>query len=46
MRKDDIITELVELILLQEKELESLKRKIKRIEEYIEVYEEYIRGDD
>ena len=46
MRKDDIITELVELILLQEKELDSLKRKIKRIEEYIEVYEEYIRGDD
>lgn len=46
MRKDDIITELVELILLQERELDSLKRKIKRIEEYIEVYEEYIRGDD
>ena len=45
MRKDDIITELVELILLQEKELDSLKRKIKRIEEYIEVYEEYIRGE-
>jgi len=46
MRKDDIITELVELILLQERELDSLKRKIKRIEEYIEVYEEYIRGED
>lgn len=45
MRKDDIITELVELILLQERELDSLKRKIKRIEEYIEVYEEYIRGE-
>ena len=45
MRKDEIITELVELILLQERELDSLKRKIKRIEEYIEVYEEYIRGE-
>lgn len=45
MRKDEIITELVELILLQERELDLLKRKIKRIEEYIEVYEEYIRGE-
>lgn len=46
MSKDEIITELVELILTQEKEINKLKRKIHRIKQYLEVYEEYIKGDD
>ena len=45
MSKDEIITELVELVLMQEKEINKLKRKIDRVKQYIEVYEEYIRGE-
>ena len=46
MSKDEIITELVELILMQEKEIAKLKRKVNQIKQYIAVYEEYIeRGD-
>jgi hypothetical protein len=46
MSKDEIITELVELVLMQEKEIKKLKNKIHQIKQYIEVYEEYIKGDD
>ena len=46
MSKDEIITELVELILMQEKEIEKLNRKISRVKQYIEVYEEYIERID
>jgi hypothetical protein len=46
MSKDEIITELVELVLMQEKELQKLKKKVERIKQYIAVYEDYIqRGD-
>ena len=45
MSKDEIITELVELVLMQEKEITKLKRKIDQVKQYIAVYEEYIRGD-
>lgn len=45
MSKDEIITELVELILIQEQEIGKLRKKVERIEQYIEVYEEYIQGD-
>lgn len=45
MSKDEIITELVELVLLQEKEMEKLKKKINRIKQYLEVYEEYIKEE-
>lgn len=45
MSKDEIITELVELVLMQEKEIKKLRTKIKYIEQYIEVYEEYIKGE-
>lgn len=44
MTKDQIIEELVEVILIQEKELKKLKAKINRIKQYLEVYEEYIKG--
>lgn len=46
MSKDEIITELVELVLMQEKEIKKLNNKIEQIKQYIEVYEEYIKGDD
>jgi uncharacterized coiled-coil protein SlyX len=45
MSKDEIITELVELVLMQEKEIDKLRRKIERVKQYIEVYEDYIRGE-
>lgn len=45
MSKDEIITELVELVLMQEKEIKKLNRKINQVKQYIEVYEEYIKGE-
>ena len=45
MSKDEIITELVELVLMQEKEIKKLKEKANQIKQYIEVYEDYIRGE-
>ena len=45
MSKDEIITELVEIILMQEKEIKKLETKIHHIKQYIEVYEEYIKGE-
>lgn len=45
MSKDEIITELVELVLMQEKEIKNLNKKITQIKQYIEVYEEYIKGE-
>lgn len=48
MRKerDEVVEELVSLILMQDKEIKKLKKKIQRIKQYIEVYEDYIRRDD
>ena len=45
MSKDEIISELVELIMMQEKEIQKLKNKVSRIKQYLEVYEEYIEGE-
>lgn len=45
MGKDEIITELVELVLMQEKEINKLRKRIERIKQYIEVYEDYIKGE-
>ena len=45
MSKDEIITELVELVLMQEKELAKLRAKVKQIKQYIAVYEDYIKGE-
>lgn len=45
MTKGEIITELVELVLMQEKEIEKLKNKICQVKQYIEVYEDYIKGE-
>lgn len=46
MTKDEIIKELVELVLMQEKEIDKLRTKITRIKRYIEVYEDYIQKGD
>lgn len=45
MRKDEIITELVEMVLMQEREINSLRKKLNQVKQYIEVYEEYIKGE-
>lgn len=45
MTKDEIITELVELVLMQEKEINKLRKKVEQVKQYVEVYEEYIRGE-
>jgi uncharacterized coiled-coil protein SlyX len=42
MSKDEIIKELVELVLMQEKEIDKLRDKVARIQQYIDVYEELI----
>ena len=46
MKLEEIIEELVSVILMQEKEIKALKRKINRIKQYLEVYEEYIEGKE
>ena len=46
MSKDEIITELVELVLMQEKEIDKLRNKLLQVKQYISVYEEYIKGED
>lgn len=40
-----MIEELVELIMFQQQEIERLSEIVKRIEQYISVYEEYIKGE-
>ena len=44
--RDEIIEELVSLILMQDKEIKKLKRRIDQLKQYLAIYEEYIeRGD-
>ena len=45
MSKDEIITELVELVLMQEREINKLRETVERVKQYIEVYEDYIKGE-
>lgn len=45
MDKTEVIKLLVDIVLMQEKELDELREKMLRIERYIEVYEDYIRGE-
>ena len=45
MSKDEIIMKLVRTVIEQENEIYKLKRKIEQVKQYIEVYEEYIRGE-
>lgn len=41
--RDEIIEELVSIVLMQDRELKKLERKIKHITEYLELYEDYIK---
>ena len=45
MSKDEIIVELSEFVIMQEKEIKKLNKKITQIKQYIEVYEEYIKKE-
>lgn len=40
--RDEVIEELVSLIIMQDEEIKKLELKIKRIKQYLEVYEEYL----
>lgn len=46
MLRDEIIEELVSIVLMQDKEIRRLERKINRITQYLEVYEDYIKKKD
>lgn len=43
MESNPTVKELLKVIVMQEKEIEELKSRIKRIKEYIEVYEEFLK---
>ena len=45
MKVEKIIEELVSVILVQEKEIDELRKKIERVNQCIEVYEDYIKGE-
>ena len=45
MTKDEIILELVEVVLKQEREIYNLRKTVERVKQYIEVYEDYIKGE-
>jgi hypothetical protein len=42
---DEVIEELVTLILMQDQELKKLNKKLEQVKQYIEIYEEYIKGE-
>ena len=44
--RDEVIEELVSLILMQDDEIKKLKKRINQIKQYIETYEEYIKGGE
>lgn len=45
MSQDDVIEELVTLVLMQDDEIKKLKKRINQIKQYLEVYEDYIKGE-
>lgn len=45
MNQDEVIEELVTLVLMQDTEIKKLKKRIERIKQYLEVYEDYIKGE-
>lgn len=44
--RDEIVEELVSIILVQDRKIKKLERKIDRIMQYVDVYEEYIKKKD
>ena len=45
MKAEEIIEDLVSMILMQEKEINEMRERLNRINQYIETYEEYIKGE-
>ena len=43
--REKTIEELLALVIMQEREITRLKRKLNQVKQYIEVYEEYIQGE-
>ena len=43
--RDEVVEELVSLIMMQDEEIKKLKKTITRIKQYLEVYEDYIKGE-
>lgn len=44
--RDEIVEELVSIILAQDRKIKKLERKIDRIMQYVDVYEDYIKKKD
>ena len=42
---EKVIEALVEILLLQDEELKKANEKLEQVKQYIEVYEEYIKGE-
>lgn len=45
VNKTEVIKLLVDIVLMQETEIDELREKVSRIEQYIEIYETYIKGE-
>lgn len=45
MKVEDVIEELISIILMQEKEIDELREKIQRVNQYIDTYETLIKGE-
>lgn len=45
MTAENIIEELVSAILIQEEEINKLKEQNIRLKQYLDTYEEYIKGE-
>lgn len=42
---EKVIEALVEILLLQDEELKKANTKLEQVKQYIDVYEEYIKGE-
>ena len=43
--REETIEELLALVIMQEREITNLKKKLRQVKQYIEVYEKYIEGE-
>lgn len=42
---EKVIEALVEILLIQDDELKKANKKLEQVKQYIEVYEDYIKGE-
>jgi hypothetical protein len=45
MKVEDVIEDLISIILMQEKEIDELREKVNRVNQYIDAYETLIKGE-